>query len=168
LIFLSMAWGAWHLPKSTWVPLARQNATTQVATRPAATISSRDGRGVFRAHRRGNFVHASSTDTVAAQLFPRHDRSASLAFRGSGFARCGRATGKIACVLPPLICIGPCPLAAELGVKALRSAMARENRRAALAELFSLCAGVHVDFHANLHFNDLRCFPGHSSTPMSS
>jgi hypothetical protein len=22
-------------------------------------------------------------------------------------------------------------------------------------------AGVHVDFHANRHFNDLRCFPGH-------
>ena len=22
-------------------------------------------------------------------------------------------------------------------------------------------AGVHVDFHADRHFNDLRCFPGH-------
>jgi hypothetical protein len=31
----------------------------------------------------------------------------------------------------------------------------------ALAKLFALRAGVHIDFHANLHFNNLRCFPGH-------
>jgi hypothetical protein len=26
-------------------------------------------------------------------------------------------------------------------------------------------AGVHVDFHADRHFNDLRCFPGHFDLP---
>ena len=27
--------------------------------------------------------------------------------------------------------------------------------------LLACCAGVHVDFHTDRHFNDLRCFPGH-------
>jgi hypothetical protein len=26
-------------------------------------------------------------------------------------------------------------------------------------------ASVHVDFHANLYFNNLRCFPDHLRTP---
>src|SRR5579862_2976603 len=26
-------------------------------------------------------------------------------------------------------------------------------------------AGIHVDFHANRHFDDLRCFPGHFGSP---
>jgi hypothetical protein len=26
-------------------------------------------------------------------------------------------------------------------------------------------AGIHVDFHANRHFNDLRCFPSHFGSP---
>jgi hypothetical protein len=34
-----------------------------------------------------------------------------------------------------------------------------------LVKLFALRAGVHVDFHANQHFNDLRCFPGHLANP---
>ncbi len=42
--------------------------------------------------------------------------------------------------------------------------------RAGRHEVCSLacCAGVHVDFHANRHFNDLRCFPGHFSLPSST
>ena len=28
-------------------------------------------------------------------------------------------------------------------------------------ELLLLCAGVHVDFHANLHFSNFRCVPSH-------
>jgi hypothetical protein len=39
-----------------------------------------------------------------------------------------------------------------------------QNRR--FAKLFALGAGVHVDFHTNRHFNDLRCFPGHESFPI--
>lgn len=31
--------------------------------------------------------------------------------------------------------------------------------------LLARCAGVHVDFHADRHFNDLRCFPGHFLLP---
>ena len=31
----------------------------------------------------------------------------------------------------------------------------------AYAKLFARRADVHVDFHTNLHFNDLRCLPGH-------
>jgi hypothetical protein len=31
--------------------------------------------------------------------------------------------------------------------------------------LLACGAGVHVDFHANRHLNDLRCFPGHQRTP---
>ncbi len=31
----------------------------------------------------------------------------------------------------------------------------------AYAKLFGRRANVHVDFHTNLHFNDLRCLPGH-------
>jgi hypothetical protein len=31
--------------------------------------------------------------------------------------------------------------------------------------LLACCAGVHVDFHANRHLNDLRCFPSHQRTP---
>jgi hypothetical protein len=27
--------------------------------------------------------------------------------------------------------------------------------------LFARCAGVHVDFHAHRHFDNLRSFPGH-------
>ena len=34
-----------------------------------------------------------------------------------------------------------------------------------LAVLFAQSAGVHVDFHADRHFHDLRSFPGHSGTP---
>jgi hypothetical protein len=26
-------------------------------------------------------------------------------------------------------------------------------------------AGIHVDFHADRHFDDLRCFPGHLGSP---
>jgi hypothetical protein len=33
------------------------------------------------------------------------------------------------------------------------------------AKLFSRRANVHVDFHTNLQFNDLRCLPGHESAP---
>jgi hypothetical protein len=45
-----------------------------------------------------------------------------------------------------------------------------ENRRcpgqvAAKSLLFARRAGVHVDFHADRHFNDLRCLPGHYSLP---
>jgi hypothetical protein len=31
--------------------------------------------------------------------------------------------------------------------------------------LFARGAGIHVDFHANRHFDDLRCFPGHLISP---
>jgi len=31
--------------------------------------------------------------------------------------------------------------------------------------LFANCAGVHVDFHAHRHFDNLRSFPGHSGLP---
>jgi hypothetical protein len=31
----------------------------------------------------------------------------------------------------------------------------------ACAKLFARRANVHVDFHTNLHFNDLRCLPSH-------
>src|SRR6478735_12833449 len=31
--------------------------------------------------------------------------------------------------------------------------------------LFARCADVHVDFHAHLHFDDLRSFPGHLGLP---
>ena len=34
--------------------------------------------------------------------------------------------------------------------------------------LFARRADVHVDFHAHLHFDDLRSFPGHWSLPRSS
>jgi hypothetical protein len=37
-----------------------------------------------------------------------------------------------------------------------------------LVNLFALRAGVHVDFHANLHFNDLRFFPGHLANSLVS
>src|SRR6266436_7168575 len=43
-----------------------------------------------------------------------------------------------------------------------QSAMALlEPGRSSRSGLLACCAGVHVDFHANRHFNDLRCFPGH-------
>ena len=32
--------------------------------------------------------------------------------------------------------------------------------------LFACGAGVHVDFHANRHFDNLRSFPGHSKSPI--
>jgi hypothetical protein len=31
--------------------------------------------------------------------------------------------------------------------------------------LLARCADVHVDFHAHLHFDDLRSFPGHLGLP---
>ncbi|GKQ52765.1 hypothetical protein BRSPCE3_36200 [Bradyrhizobium sp. Ce-3] len=34
--------------------------------------------------------------------------------------------------------------------------------------LLARCAGVHVDFHAHRHFDDLRCFPGHFVLPSKS
>ncbi|MGF6306703.1 hypothetical protein ABIB82_000850 [Bradyrhizobium sp. i1.8.4] len=34
--------------------------------------------------------------------------------------------------------------------------------------LLARCAGVHVDFHADRHFDDLRCFPGHFLLPSKS
>lgn len=41
------------------------------------------------------------------------------------------------------------------------------NRTSRADRLRSLarCAGVHVDFHAHGHFDDLRCFPGHFRLP---
>jgi len=33
------------------------------------------------------------------------------------------------------------------------------------SRLFAGRAGIHVDFHANRHFDDLWCFPGHSKSP---
>jgi hypothetical protein len=33
------------------------------------------------------------------------------------------------------------------------------------SRLLARGAGVHVDLHANWHFNDLRCFPGHLTSP---
>jgi hypothetical protein len=35
------------------------------------------------------------------------------------------------------------------------------------AVLFARCAGVHVDFHAHRHFDDLRGLPAHSILPRS-
>jgi hypothetical protein len=32
-------------------------------------------------------------------------------------------------------------------------------------ELLAGGAGIHVDFHANRHFDDFRCFPGHFGSP---
>ena len=40
-----------------------------------------------------------------------------------------------------------------------------EPGRPFLRGLFARCAGVHVDFHAHRHFNNLRSFPGHSNLP---
>src|SRR3982074_4507 len=42
----------------------------------------------------------------------------------------------------------------------------RYSTRWVLSKLLARRAGVHVDFHANLHFNDRRCFPGHLRTPL--
>src|SRR5690606_33147315 len=39
---------------------------------------------------------------------------------------------------------------------------------AAVSTLLALGAGVHVDVHANLHFADLRCFPSHPFSPLTS
>jgi hypothetical protein len=38
-------------------------------------------------------------------------------------------------------------------------------RRCSRSQLFARRAGVHVDLHANGHFNDLRCFPSHFVLP---
>src|SRR5215475_11997831 len=35
------------------------------------------------------------------------------------------------------------------------------------SQLLASRADVHVDFHAHLHFDDLRSFPGHSGLPSS-
>jgi hypothetical protein len=48
----------------------------------------------------------------------------------------------------------------------LRAADCRRSR-ADRCSLFARCAGVHVDFHAHRHFDDLRSFPGHSGLPTS-
>ena len=37
--------------------------------------------------------------------------------------------------------------------------------RARSSVLLARSAGVHVDFHADRHFHDLRSFPGHSGSP---
>jgi hypothetical protein len=42
------------------------------------------------------------------------------------------------------------------------------SRAGRLKGLLARCAGVHVDFHADRHFDDLRSFPGHSFLPVSS
>ena len=52
---------------------------------------------------------------------------------------------------------------------ATQSAMALlKPGRSSRSCLLACCAGVHVDFHAHRHFNDLRCFPGHLRTPKSA
>jgi hypothetical protein len=35
----------------------------------------------------------------------------------------------------------------------------------AYCRLLAGSAGIHVDFHADRHFDDLRCFPGHFGSP---
>ncbi len=44
---------------------------------------------------------------------------------------------------------------------------ALEPGRSSRRYLLACGARVHVDFHANRHLNDLRCFPGHQRTPSS-
>jgi hypothetical protein len=56
----------------------------------------------------------------------------------------------------------------EIGVKACNQQICAKAVERVFAKLFALRAGVHVDFHPNLHFNDLWCFPGHPSTPVSA
>jgi hypothetical protein len=43
--------------------------------------------------------------------------------------------------------------------------IAFEPGRSSQCSLFARCAGVHVDFHAHRHFDNLRSFPSHSSLP---
>jgi hypothetical protein len=57
------------------------------------------------------------------------------------------------------------------GVKSA-PAWARHSRQSTLfkkdalyCRLLAGSAGIHVDFHADRHFNDLRCFPGHFGSP---
>jgi hypothetical protein len=40
-----------------------------------------------------------------------------------------------------------------------------EPGRSSLCDLFARCAGVHVDFHAHRHLDNLRSFPSHSGLP---
>ena len=47
----------------------------------------------------------------------------------------------------------------------LKGKIPREPGRSSRCSLFARCAGVHVDFHAHRHFDNLRSFPGHSSLP---
>jgi hypothetical protein len=51
-------------------------------------------------------------------------------------------------------------------------AWARHSRQSTLfkkdalyCRLLAGSAGIHVDFHADRHFDDLRCFPGHFGSP---
>ncbi len=44
----------------------------------------------------------------------------------------------------------------------------RTSRAGRLGGLLARSAGVHVDFHADRYFDDLRCFPAHSLLPGSS
>jgi hypothetical protein len=47
------------------------------------------------------------------------------------------------------------------GACSLRGTPEPVRAQQALGKLFAWRGGIHVDFHANLHFDDLRCFPGH-------
>jgi len=59
-------------------------------------------------------------------------------------------------------CHGPKQQAARAG-----QTVSRYLQVACLRSL-ARCAGVHVDFHAHRHFDDLRCFPGHFLLPSIS
>lgn len=48
---------------------------------------------------------------------------------------------------------------------AASTAFAIEAAAGRQVALLARCAGVHVDFHAHRHFDDLRCFPGHFLLP---
>src|SRR5439155_2713204 len=48
----------------------------------------------------------------------------------------------------------------------LKAANCRQSRADRFDKvLLARCAGVHVDFHAHRHFDNLRSFPGHSGLP---
>jgi hypothetical protein len=47
----------------------------------------------------------------------------------------------------------------------LKQRFAAEPGRSFRGRLFARSAGVHVDFHAHRHFDDLRSFPAHFGSP---
>ena len=50
----------------------------------------------------------------------------------------------------------------------LKAAGCRQSRADRFDKvLLARCAGVHVDFHAHRHFDNLRSFPGHLGLPSS-